>query len=206
MTALPDPTRFASTTLALQEYPLPARPSITESFWGYEVARSEYVIDLAVLARGVAALVAVGAGIGTVLVWFIPAMAFGGDAFFCKYIVAVSLLMCACVFGRFAMQGARIRVQVDTARGELREVVESVFGSVKVLSTFGFDAVTSVEIVASRAEPSFGQIQVMLKDGGPVVLGDGPVMALRPLQARLAGDCGLEGVRRDTVWGGALSA
>lgn len=208
MTARPNPFTFAPAASAPQETPIFVRPNVTERFWGYEVSRSEHVIDLAVLARGLAALTMVGLFVAAALVWLVPDMAFVGDAFVAKSVASIVLASLGLLFVRFAGRGTRIRVQVDTSAGELREVVDGMFGSDVVLSRYGFDAVKSVEIVTSGVNPSYGQVHILMEQGGPILAADGTVVALRHLRAKLAADCGHDEPMptHAPVWGGARTA
>ncbi len=70
-----------------------------------------------------------------------------------KGVMSLILVAVAVWAARVAARGTQIRVQVDTANGELREVVDGAFGTVETLARYGIDAVEAVDIVSSRSEP-----------------------------------------------------
>lgn len=205
MTALPDPMEFVSSAPVTDGA---TRPNVVDTFWGYEVSPTEHVINIPSLVRGLAGFLAVSATFATLLVWLVPAMSFTGDDVSSK-LAASALFGCIAILtAYYAAHGTRVRVQIDTANGELREVVDGPFGQVKVLSLYGFDTVTSVDVVASAVQPVRGQIQIQMKRGGQIALGDGAVLALGPLRARIASDCGLDlgASTREAVWTGPRAA
>jgi hypothetical protein len=184
------------------------RPNITEHFWGYEVRPNEHVIDVAVLTRAVCGVLTVAMFIAAFGVWLMPAIAFTGSPFLAKVGLSIVLLLAAVLLGRIAARGTRVRLQIDTTSGELREVVDGPMGAIVTLSSFGIDAVEGVDVVASEADRSFGQVQIRLRDQGKIPAGDGAISALHALRNRLASDCGVEqhDPSRVPVWGGPLAA
>lgn len=206
MTVYPTHTDFIPRTAPLNRVMI--RPNVTEHYWGYEVRTNEQVVNIAVLLRavcGVLTIATVGAALG---VWLVPAMAFVGSTFLMKATVSVLLVCVAVVLARVAARGTRIRVQIDRARGELREVVDGPLGSVFVVARYGLDAIEGIDIVPSTTEPSFGQVQVLIKDLGAIAVGDGAIVTLRPLLDRVAYDCGIDdmGVAIPATWSGPLAA
>ena len=169
---------------------------------------NEQVIGIAVLMRAMSGLFAGATFVAALGVWLVPAMAFVATAFTAKMTISVLLMCVAFMLARVAARGTRVRIQVDTAVGELREVVDGSFGAGGVLAQYGLDAVEAVEIISSQVNRSFGQIQIRIKGIGPVPAGDGALSALTPLRNRIAQDCGLEesGPVRAAVWSGPLAA
>lgn len=207
MTAYPNPSDFGVAT-GTEAQPSVMRPNVTEHYWGYEVRPNQQVINAAVILRGACALFAVASFCAALGVWMLPAMAFAMSATAGKVAVSALLLCVGGLLTKMTMRGTRVRVQVDTANGELREVVDGPFGSVFVLAHYGLDAVEAVEIVSSADEPSFGQIQLTVANVGTVPVGDGSVLTLQPLRDRLVCDCGIkQGDRaRVAIWGGPIAA
>lgn len=207
MTALPNPTDFSGPA-----YRLPItqvlHPNVTEHFWGYEVRPNEKVISSMVILRGICGLLMVALAAASVGIWMLPASMYLPEPFGMKVAATVVLLCLALLCGRIAAQGSDVRMQIDTAGGELREVVDGPFGRVVTLTAFGLDAVKGVEIVQSAVEPSLGQIQLTLKDGSVLPVGDGALTALRPLRTRLANDCGapVTSTVQPAVWSGPITA
>ena len=207
MTATPDYTDF-SNSAEINTRAVMMRPKVTDHFWGYEVTPNEMVISIATLFRGACGVLTVACGVASVGLWVMPADLFAGTPLAMKAVVSVLLPCLTFMAARVATRGTRISVQIETASGELREVVDGPFGTVHTLASYGLDVVDAVDNVSSRSEPSFGQVHVQIKDVGVISAADGAVLTLRPLRDRLASDCGI--VEQDTarvaVCGGALAA
>ncbi|MDC1230963.1 hypothetical protein N8Z54_02290 [Octadecabacter sp.] len=207
MTALPDYTDFVTFHDVIST-DVVMRPKTREHFWGYEVAPNEQVINIATLCRAGCGMLTFACVVGAVGLWVMPADLFAGTVLAMKGVMSLILVAVAVWAARVAARGTQIRVQVDTANGELREVVDGAFGTVETLARYGIDAVEAVDIVSSRSEPSYGQVHLHMTGVGKIAVGDGAVLTLRPLRDRLASDCGIveQNTARVAVWGGPLAA
>jgi len=181
------------------------RPSVTDHFWGFEVRPNELVIDVAVLMRVLTALFAGATFITALGIWLIPSMALADTAFNLKLAYSIFMMLMTVLLARVAVRGTQVRVQFDTSVGEVREVVDGAFGGRLVLARYGLDAVEAVEVVESRENRGFGQVQIRLRGANAISAGDGAVSALAVLRNRIANDCGLElsGPVRGAVWRGS---
>jgi hypothetical protein len=213
MTAHLNPIDFAnlstgSTQTGLKQVGILMRPNVTEHFWGYEVRPTELAFDIAVLLRSVCGILRVATLIAAAGIWLMSAMAFVAQAFAVKLIVSIVLMCISIALSRVAARGTSVRVQIDTAAGEVREVVDGRFGSDIVLARYGFDAIDAVSVVASRSSASLGQIQINVKDICSVPAGDGSLLLIAALRNRLASDVGLEPARpqSDVAFEGPLLA
>lgn len=209
MTALPDPSEFSTTlTSTTPKTALLVRPTVTEHFWGYAISSHDQVVGLAVLMRSVAGLVTLASFIGALAVWFLPAAAFAGDAIMIKAMASILMTCIGAMLMNFVGRGTRVRVHVDTAAGELHEVVGGLFGSDVILARYGMDAVESIDVVPSLIDPDYGQIQIAIKGAATIGAGNGDVAALHGLRDRLANDMGLEygSGAREAVWSGPLAS
>ncbi len=209
MTALTDPKQFTSNEQgALSRTGHLRRPNVVEHHWGYAISPNEHVIDLAVFLRSAAGLLMVSCFIAALGIWLVPAAAFIGEVLIVKAMASILLTCSGALLMSFVARGTRVRVQVNTANGEILEVVDGLFGKEVVLACHGMDAVERVDVVESSMDPAFGQIQVVIKDVGPIASGDGAVLVLNGLRDRLALDCGLDqgASARRAIWCGPLAA
>lgn len=201
MTAYPNPTDFVAHFDGAQTK-LRADPNVVEHYWGYEVTPNQRVVDMAVIMRGACALFGVASGFAAFGIWFVPAMMLVTSTLAAKVAVTALFLCVAGLLAKLTARGTRVRVQIDTANGELREVVDGPFGSVFVLAQYGFDVVEAVEIATSPIDTTFGQIHLTVTGVGIGVIpvGDGPVVKLQQLCDRLRcegrGACGRCGLGR----------
>ena len=111
-------------------------------------------------------------------------------------------------YGTRGRARASVWVQIDTAAGEVREVIDGMFQSYIMLVNCGFDAIDAVDVVAARSGASFGQVQISIKGIGPVPVGDGLPLLTAALCSRLASDFGLKNAHplREVTWGWPLAA
>lgn len=205
MTAQPNIAEFLNILIPASKQPVLMRPSVTDHFWGFEVRPNELVIDVAVLMRVLTALFAGATFITALGIWLIPSMALADTAFNLKLAYSIFMMLMTVLLARVAVRGTQVRVQFDTSVGEVREVVDGAFGGRLVLARYGLDAVEAVEVVESRENRGFGQVQIRLRGANAISAGDGAVSALAVLRNRIANDCGLElsGPVRGAVWRGS---
>ena len=187
------PTSFDFTTSAEAGTPVLVRPHVVERYWGYDISKNEMEFDLAVLARCAAVLTMIGVFVASIGIWLMPVVFFAGALPLAKLFLSASLMIIGGLLFRFVARSTRVRVQIDTANGEVREVVAGPFGSDVTLAHYGFDAVETVGVAASKLDPNVGQLHIKLKGGLIVPAGDGNLIALRHLRDRVALDCGLKG-------------
>jgi hypothetical protein len=182
------------------------RPNVTEHYWGYEVRPNEQLVDIAVLLRATCGFLRVATLIAAVGLWLLPSTVFGAQAMVAKMTVSLLLICASLVLARVAARGTCVRVQIDTAAGEVREVVDGLFQSDIVLAHYGFDAIDAVDVIAARSSASFWQVQISIKGIGPVPAGDGSPLLIAALRSRFVSDFGLENAHpvREAVWGGPL--
>lgn len=195
MTACPNPIDFAALSTGSNQASISVRPNVTEHFWGYEVRPNGRIVDVAVLLRAVCGPLTIATLIAAVGIWLLPATAFFALTFAAKMTVSPLLGVGAFVLARLAARGTCVRIQIDTASGELREVVDGPFRNDIVLAHYGFDAIEAVDVVKSRSSASFGRVQISIDGIGPVAAGDGSLQLIAALRSRLASDCGLETAR-----------
>jgi len=167
----------------------PDQPQVEQQFWGYEIGPAESERGALALARGVFILLALACGLAAAGIWLIPAAA-DGLAPLPRLVLSAMLGGAAAALHARAEGHRAVRLQVDTARGELREVTGPGIGRAPVLGVYGFDAVSGVVLHCAGAR---GQLQVRLACGDVLPAGTGDPADLEPLRARLAADLRLPG-------------
>jgi len=206
MTAHPDPTNFAYSDASTKSAMVSLHPNVTEQFWGYELCMNETAFSIATVTRALAGFLALVCLIAALGVWLVPRQALFGSEVFSTTLASVLLGCLALMCANTARRGGQVRVQVDTVRGEIREVAAAGFGRVEVLASYGMDAVRDVRLVESQIDKGFAQVHVEIEGFGPVPLADGALAPLRLLSHRISADCGLEtGGKRTAEWTGPLA-
>ncbi|WP_084863577.1 hypothetical protein [Salibaculum halophilum] len=168
----------------------PDRPWIERQVWGYEVVPAEAERGALALARAILTLLAMACVLAAAGVWLIPAEAWGGPGLLPRLGLSAALGGAAAALHAQAVTRRAVRLQVDTARGELREVADSGIGRAHVLGVYGFDAVTDVELHGAGQR---GQIRVQLSCGDVLPAGTGDPAVLEPFRARLVHAIGRSG-------------
>jgi hypothetical protein len=177
------PERRADPFLYNDEHlPFEVRPS----FWGYVIRSTEGAPILFQITQGL--VLALGAGFGTSAVVLLIAPANQGVSIFhlglALLLVATSLLLL-----RFATRGTVVELQIDLARGELREIVRHRVGRPTLLGRHNFDPSASLHI--NRSGPVEGMPSLVLHHRGSdegLCIARGPERVLQELRIRLAHD------------------
>jgi len=208
MTAQPTQDLFTKTLDPTPRVAGLRRPNVDEHYWGYAISAQEQSFNLAVVLRALAGTVGLACLIGAVGVWFLPQSYFSGDPAVVKALGAILMTCVAAMLLRYVGRGTSLKIQIDRTTGEVREVVDGVFGSDVVLAHHGMDVIEKIEIMPSSFDPSFGQIQIKVKGKGRIPAGAGDRVVLRGLRDRIASDVGLErtGTVHEAVWVNATAS
>ena len=195
MTTLPDPIEFVTILGRKIANDIPRRLDVQERHWGYEVQPAQISDTINTAIRLSSYLVSLTFGVIGILALVSPMQGFGLDhraqGFF-----AIGSLALAAFTAHISSSHRSVRIQIDTAAGELREVTESPFRGCQVLARYGLDAIAAVEIVTSSKDTSIGQLHVRVNGYGAIPVADGSISTLRSLRDRLATDCGLGHMNR----------
>ncbi|WP_375280963.1 hypothetical protein [Pseudooctadecabacter sp.] len=207
MTAIPDPSSFFDKMTSAPAGEISVLPQVNERFWGYEVSMSQAELGSAAVIRMTAIFTAIVFAAAAAGLMVMPA-GLAPDVHAASRGLAALVLICAAGLAwTVAARCRKIKVQLDTQKGEIRQVTGGRVGSGAVLTCHGLDAVTSVKVVASGFDRTFGQVHVEVSGYGTIVAGDGAIVGLNRLRDRIAHDCGLQGPsRRDAIWSGPLAA
>lgn len=161
MTALPDikdflvahADRFAPQTAPLFE--------VEDAYWGYIVrstetpAFAERVVPVLAWLGGIAFAVA---GLG---MWMLPQSMLGADVLAMKLGMTSLLAGFAGFLFWYASRGTQTELQIDTALGEVREVVRNHAGRSTLLGRYGFDSIGGVFL--HRAPGPDGEADLVLR-------------------------------------------
>ncbi|SEM44458.1 hypothetical protein SAMN04488003_101138 [Loktanella fryxellensis] len=115
---------------------------IEEASWGYRIVPTGTVAAWLTAAQTLAML----AGAGCVAMAFALCVLVAGTDLAMRVPAIFLIFGIGAVLMWFASRGTQVRVEVDTHRGELREVVQHRTGASSVLTRHGFDSVDSVFI------------------------------------------------------------
>lgn len=165
---------------------------ISETHWGYAIRTTEPAPAGLVIAQGASWIVGIAALVAAVAVWLIPPGLFDGQVMVMRWGVTILSLALAALMFWFASRGTETEFQIDTSRGEVREIVRNRAGRHSVVGRFGFDAVGSVFIDrAVQRRFGAGQSVLVLRMGNTaqvLPVASGPEPLLEPLRDRLGRD------------------
>ena len=161
--------------------------SIAETYWGYIIqARSAppvAVILLQVLAWALGLSLAVAAA----GVWVLPQTADAVELLPLRAGASLIFGAFAALLLWFASRGTEAELQVDTAQGELREIVRNRAGRPTLLGRYGFDAIGGVFI--DRKAGGRALLVLRYQNTAQILqVADGPEGALIGLRDRLGRD------------------
>ncbi|NAZ35540.1 hypothetical protein [Rubellimicrobium sp. CFH 75288] len=164
----------------------PSRPSasrfrVDETRWGYVIRAPQGVPVLVQVAQGV--VLAAGSGLSAAAVLLV--LAAEGDGMTTG--LAVLCAAAAALLLRFALCGATVELQVDLARGELRETLRHCLGRTSVIGRHGLGAGASLAV-----QPGDGGVATLWLRLGTnrrsIRIAQGPEPVLQALKRRLDGD------------------
>jgi hypothetical protein len=164
------------------------RPVIEEQFWGYEIGPSPVERGALAMSRGVLTLIASAFAVAAIAIWLVPTGASELEVPLARLLISAVLGGAAAFLHGRALARRVITLEVDTANGELREVIGVGASRRQVVGEYGFDSVDAVDL---HEAGSRGQVQIRLRDGGLIAAGTGMAAYLVPLRARLEADLSL---------------
>ena len=170
-----------------------ARFDIDEAFWGYTVRSTEAPPMALVFAQAVAWMIGVACLISTLGLWLIPSGTVTVGVMGMKLGATVLALAMAAFCLWFASRGSDSELQIDTHKGEVREMVRNRAGRATLIGRYGFDAIGSVFIDhgARRARDGSGDGILVLRyrnTAQTLRVASGTLEALMPLRDRLGRD------------------
>jgi hypothetical protein len=161
-----------------------------ETVWGYIIHNKEpapfwlYVSQLTSWVVGVLfATVAIG-------MWTLPGVGGAQDMLTLKIGATIPMSGVAILLFWYASRGTQTEVQIDTTRGEVREMLRNRAGRTTLLGLYGFDAIGGVFMERSETRRS-GHVQLVLRyrnTAQVLRVARGPETLLEGLRDRLGGD------------------
>lgn len=198
MTAVPDYEDFRAVTALDKTVRVPRSFEVQETYWGYIVQSTERAPIWLFLTQGISWVVGVLFAIGALGIWAMPGSGFGDDLIGFKLGSSIPLAGVALLLLWYSSRGAKIEVQIDTARGEVREVLRNRAGRMTIVGLYGFDSIGGVFI--ERGEAQFGeQVNLVLRyrnTAQVLRVARGTEPALQGLRDRLGRDLMVRGKRQ----------
>jgi hypothetical protein len=160
---------------------------LEEAFWGY-IVRPRILAPIRLLisqslAWGTGILMAMG-GAG---VWVLPATSANADLLPLRWGISLIFFAFAALLLWYASRGTAAELQVDTALGEVREVMRNRAGRPTLIGRYGFDSVGGVFI--GRGLGGQGQLLLRYENTAQVLLvAEGLESDLIPLRDRMGRD------------------
>lgn len=193
MTAMPafDRPQFeamdAAASVARTQNEVPRRYAVCERSWGY-VVRPEEGMSLPIAVGQIMSWV-VGLSFVTaaLALWIFPG-SFSPELATMKLGLSSAMLGVGGLLLWFASRGAMIEIQIDTNRGEVREVVCNRTGRETILGTYGFDAIGDARI-EDAADMASDQLVLSQRIGvRDIAVANGPRHTLTDLKDRIGRD------------------
>lgn len=187
MTAIPSIDTFATARTGRMAEDVPSF-AVDETHWGYVVRHTEAEPVQVQIAQGIAWFAGIGFAVATLGLWLTPMTVMQGDVLSMKLGATFVLAGIAAYLLWYASRGIGSELQIDTALGEVREVVRNQAGRPSLIGRYGFDAIGGVHI--DRTVLHHGEPCLVLRQGNspqviPVAWGPEPQLtALRDRMGR----------------------
>jgi hypothetical protein len=182
-----DGAMFGAVNTKAQEAEVQRSFRMTDTYWGYIIkarATPPYALVAGqVMAWFVGILLAVG-GAG---VWVLPMTSAALELLPLRVAVSTIFFAFAAILMWFASRGTEAELQVDTAQGELREVVRNRAGKPTLIGRYGFDSIGGVHF--ERGTDGQCMLVVRYQNTAQVLpVAQGTEAMLAPLRDRLGRD------------------
>ncbi|MBB5722083.1 hypothetical protein FHS72_001707 [Loktanella ponticola] len=120
-----------------------------ETRWGYIVRTTQdsgngMIVTQSLSLLAGAALLAAALGM-----WLIPGMMFSAEAIIMRLFATIMFVSASALLLWYASRGTVSEIQIDTTRGEIREVIRNHTGKMSLLACYSFDAIGDVALVSA---------------------------------------------------------
>lgn len=154
MTAVPDVDQFRASVgafAASSTNPLPY--VVEETYWGYIVRNNEKASVGVLMMQGTSWFLGISFFVASVGIWLTPSALIVDDLIGFRIGLTAILAAIGTFLLWFSSRGTMAEVQVDTARGEVREIVRNRAGKPSLLGRYGFDAIGGVHLERAGIQP-----------------------------------------------------
>lgn len=159
-----------------------------ETHWGYIVRSTNdtghsmiFTQSLSLIAG--AALLAAALGM-----WIIPGMLFSVDALMMRLFSTIVFVAASAMLLWYASRGTISEIQIDNARGEIREVIRNHTGRMSLLACYSFDSIGKVVLEPSAKNGPASLVLLYRNSSESVEVATGREGALSTLHDRISRD------------------
>jgi hypothetical protein len=125
---------------------------VEETYWGYIIKGTERAPVWLVASQAASWAVGVVFAIVAVGMLVVPGTGDALELALFKVAASVPLAVVAVMLFWYASRGTRIEVEIDTSRGEVREMLRNQSGRSTLLGLYGFDSIGGVFLERNREE------------------------------------------------------
>jgi hypothetical protein len=160
-----------------------------ETHWGY-IVRSNHETGSGLLVTHSLSLLSGAALLAAALgMWLIPGMLFGADALFMRLFATIIFIAASALLLWYSSRGTISEIQIDNARGEIREVVRNHTGRMSLLACYSFDSIGNVDLEPALAENAAASLVLRYRNSAETVeVAYGREGALSSLRDRISRD------------------
>lgn len=159
-----------------------------ETHWGYIVRSTNdsghgLILTQSLSLLSGAALLAAALGM-----WLIPGMLFGSDALMMRLFATIVFVAMSALLLWYSSRGTVSEIQIDNARGEIREVIRNHTGRMSLLACYSFDSIGNVELEPSGTDAAASLVLRYRNSADTVEVATGRKGALNTLRDRISRD------------------
>lgn len=169
MTAVPDVDLFRTSAGAVAASSAPLPYEVEETYWGYIVRSNDKGSTGVVLMQGTSWFLGVGFLVAALGMWLAPGAVMADDLVGFRIGLTAIMAAIGAFLLWFSSRGSLAEVQIDTARGEVREMVRNRAGKPSLLGRYGFDAIGGVHLeragiqAGQRSDLQAGHAELVLR-------------------------------------------
>jgi hypothetical protein len=120
--------------------------TIDETYWGYIIRANQAPPSGLLLGQAMAWFAGIAFIVAAIGLWVLPLSSTNPDVVPLKLGVSILFFGFAAMLMWFASRGTEAELQIDTALGEVREVMRNRAGKPSLIGRYGFDAIGGVYI------------------------------------------------------------
>jgi hypothetical protein len=120
--------------------------------------------------------------------WMIPGMLVGADALIMRLFATIVFVAASALLLWYSSRGTISEIQIDNARGEIREVIRNHTGKMSLLACYSFDSIGSVDMVPASSRTNSSLVLQYRHSADKVEVAQGHETALTGLRDRISRD------------------
>ena len=161
---------------------------VENAHWGYAIRTVAGASRGLMVAQTISMVFGAAFLAGAIGMWLLPMLTLGADALHMRTIATILFVGLATLLLWYGTRGVLSQIQIDTSRGEIREVARSRAGRTTIVGCYGFDSVGGIFMEPAEDGVST-HLVLRYRDGGdPLIVATGTDAELAGLREQISRD------------------